>query len=998
MHSLQFWKSWPPVYQRLLVLLAVLFIACLAIMIFSLGKNPSPVFTWQQLQELRQQELPVHSFDLGGFDLTVSADNHIIFERWLGNPMQPNLNALDVYLIFFISSLVMLFALITVLPRFWFFVTAGMAMFLISSFKLEALTIFGLENKIPAAIAMVVLLGVALYYQYINNLASLLQRVLVYLAALIALGIVVKLGSSSAQPFRYFAINTLPASIILLVVFIVMVSHEIMASFVSLVGRGSRNSRSLRHYLIISAVYLVNLWLALWSKIGWIDWDFTIQPILLLSISGVLAVWGIRQRQPLYEQIIQADPFAVYFILSLGTIAFATVGYFLGSSNDISLLSLNNLILYTHIGYGMMFLIYVASNFLGMLQKNYPVYKVMYKPTAMPYFSFRIAGLVFTLAFIFYNTLIVPVNHFISGYYTSLGDLFYAEESPTAAFGYYSRAHRYAPYNQHASTALAQLEAIRGNAVKERRFYEDANQFKPTAFTALNEANVFHQAGRKLSEILALQESNRKLPDNSIIKNTLGLAYHHFGLVDSAYKYFSVAQKNSITEGTAAMNLLGLIAENDLPVNPDSIYQLPYAKQMRAMSNALAIANRRGKMIDLPIELPKDSVLNVFSAALIGNFITNHRTKTDTAFLSTCIHIGQNPKNQVFKEVILVPAANACYATGQVNRAYQLLQQSIIGSSHPGIHNTTLALWSLEQDKPNVGLQYLQYAMDQKAEQASFANAIALAENGRINEAIIAWDTLGHRKDSIIKSTSESMKRLLAAPVSLFVDLSEKEKYQFIRYRVPLEDSAQFIRLLNQLTNEDLKAKAILDRSKKWFAQDEISRAASNYRRLQGLHLTDMRLFSDIKYFELRLFAAQGQWSMLEETLKKGILFGAYRETEHVYYEAMINKANGNTALAAKNLNWLANNNYYFDEGIVSAATFFQQNGTDNRKSYSILSEALQVNPQSVKILKAYVPAALVRGYDQYAASALQTLKALITPSSFRKYVAENQLSPLLLQ
>ena len=998
MHSLQFWKSWPIVYRRLLGVLATVFIACLGLTLLSFLENPSPVFTWQQLQELHQQAIPIYSFDVGGFDLTVSGDNYILFERWLGNPLQPNLQALDVYLIFFTSAIVMLFALITVLPRFWFFAGAGVAVFMISSFRLETLSIYGLQNKIPTLIVMVIMLGIALYYQYINSVASLFQRILVFLSAGIIFGVVINIGAESTQPLRYFAINTLPSSLALLVIFILMVSHEMMASFVSLVGIGTRNSKSLRHYLIISAVYLINLWLALWNKIGWVDWDFTIQPVLLLCISGVLAIWGIRQRQPQYEKILQVDPFGVYFILSLGTIAFATLGYFLASANDITLLSLNNLILYTHIGYGMMFLVYMASNFLGMLEKNYPVYKVMYKPTAMPYFSFRIAGLVFTLAFIFYNTWMVPVNHFISGYYTSLGDLFYAEENPTAAFGYYKRSHNYAPYNQHASTALAQLETLRGNAFKERGYLEDANQYKPTAFTALNEANAFQKSARILEEILVLQEANRKLSGNRIIENNLGLTYARLGLIDSAYKYFSAAQKNTLTEATAEMNLLGLIAENNLRVNPDSITQLPYSKQLRVMCNALAIANRKGKLIDLPIELPKDSVLNLFSASLIGNYITNHLTKIDTAFLTSCIHLARKPINQVFKETLLVPAAKACYAAGQVNRSFQLLQEAISGGSHQGIHNTTLALWSLDQGKSNVALLYLQFAIDQKAPKAPYINAIALAENGRINEAIIAWDTLGHQKDSTTRSASESMKRLLAAPISWFSTMSEKEKYQFIRYRVALEDSVLFTCLLDQLTIEDLKAKAILDRSKKWFAQDEIAKAAHAYQKLQGLHITDTRLFADIKYYELHLFSGKGQWSTLQDALQKGILFGPYRETEHVYYEALLQATAGDTIHAAKNFNWLASNNYYFDEGIVAAAAFFQHHGTDARKSYLVLSEALQVNPQSVKILKAYILVARARGFDQYAASALQTLQPLISPSAFRKFVSENQISALLLQ
>lgn len=85
-----------------------------------------------------------------------------------------------------------------------------------------------------------------------------------------------------------------------------------------------------------------------------------------------------------------------------------------------------------------------------------------------------------------------------------------------------------------------------------------------------------------------------------------------------------------------------------------------------------------------------------------------------------------------------------------------------------------------------------------------------------------------------------------------------------------------------------------------------------------------------------------------------------------------------------------------FDEGVVAASDFFKR--SSKRRSYTILSEALQVNPNSVKILKAYIPIAQANEYDDYAASALQTLKGLISPAAFQKFVSRNQLSSLVIQ
>ena len=146
MHAIQFWKSWAVVYQRLLGGLGVVLLASLTIATVSFVRYPAPLFSWQQLQELQQEKLPIYLFEIGGFDLTVFADNYVLFERWVSNPLQVNMVALDLYLVFVAIALVVLFAVVTVLPRFWFFAGAGIAVFMISSFQLEALRIFGLTN------------------------------------------------------------------------------------------------------------------------------------------------------------------------------------------------------------------------------------------------------------------------------------------------------------------------------------------------------------------------------------------------------------------------------------------------------------------------------------------------------------------------------------------------------------------------------------------------------------------------------------------------------------------------------------------------------------------------------------------------------------------------------------------------------------------------------------------------------------------------------------
>src|SRR6185295_9723421 len=185
----------------------------------------------------------------------------------------------------------------------------------------------------------------------------------------------------------------------------------------------------------------------------------------------------------------------------------------------------NDLILYTHIGYGMVFLTYIISNFLDLLRKNMPANRVLYKPTAMPYFSYRFAGFIFTLAFLLYHTWMVPFNHFTSAYYTALGDVYATEGDAIVATGYYRRAHVAALYNQHAATVLAAMERQIGNGSKEESYLRDANEFLPTEFTLTNYSHYLHQSGKTLDEIIFLQKARKKLPSSSVINNNLALAF-----------------------------------------------------------------------------------------------------------------------------------------------------------------------------------------------------------------------------------------------------------------------------------------------------------------------------------------------------------------------------------------------------------------------------------------------------------------------------------------
>lgn len=955
--------------------------------------HPSAVYGWEQFQELKKYPVPLHSFSVGGTTFTTEVSNYIVFNTWSTLPLQISLAALDIYFVFFLLGFSILITLLTLIPRFWFYIGAGVLVVVISTFQLDQIGLFGWHNNVPVVGLVTLLLGISIYYQFFHTTASLLQRWMVILLAFALSGIIIRFGATAPHALHHIAASTLPASFVFLLIFMINVAHEIIAGFVSLVGQGTRNSKSLQHFLVISAIYLVTLWMTYLNKIGWTDLGMVIHPLVILSASAILGIWGIRQREPQYDNIIPANPYGVYFIIGLALMATGLVGYLTGASQDIALLSVNDLILFTHIAYGTVFFLYIASNFLGMLRSNLPVYKVMYKPTLMPYFSYRLGALIFTIALVAYNRWIVPVNHFTSAVFTAYGDVYQYHGEDAKAITYYKRANGYGPYNHHASTALGDWEGKIFNTTDQQQYYQQANSYLPTAYTAVNAART---RTNKLEGIFILQDALKKNSGSGILNNNLGVAYSRLGLADSAQRYLLKAGRENTTKESADLNLVALMAVRSVQQAPDSLLTLLNDQSPAVLANLLAMANQQGRTTNLKAWLPKDSTVNLFTATMMGNYLTNNILQPDTSYLRASIAMARLPRNQGFKEIILAPAAHVCYAQGNISLAFELLQEASVGGN-AGEHQTTLGLWALELGKPEAALTYLYSAVTAHFPNASFPYAIALAEQGKINEAIVALDSLSGRKDSVLTQQVEKYKRVLAGPESWFSNFSDEEKYLYLRYRVALSDSAGFDGKRAQIAGDDWKINALTDRAMKLLRQDEPALAWSVFRKVGGLRPSSESRLMDVRLLELRLLAARGKVSQLAER-RKDIPSGPYLRSASDYYEGLELASRGDTVQAARQLRAVATQNPYYDEAVATTAEYLLAHHTAEQQVYSILAEALQVNSASPAILKAYIPVALARGYDAYASSALTTLKGLISPGSFRRYVAENHLEALPLQ
>jgi hypothetical protein len=989
MDSLFFWKNWPLADRRLFWPLAAIAIFAIGFFWFVYAQETPLAFTWEKFQRLETHEVALHSFKVGLSTVEVPGDQFLLYETFAGSVLQPLSWVYYLFLACLVSTILVFITFVSTLKRFSFFVGMSLFILIIVSLHLEALQLFGQTGKTTSIFVLLAYCGTAFYFQSFRTHTSFNQRLSVFIIITAIVGIVFFSASRVANPFLHLAANGLLSGMVFTVIFIFMVAHEIIAAFIPVVTKNPKPTKSAQHYFIISAIYIVNLILTYLIRQGYLSWNiFTINLFLLLTISSILSLWGVRNREPLYEDQVASPSFAIYLFLSFLITSFATIGFLFATGSNTMTDGFTDLILFSHLGYGIIFLAYVISNFSPMLLGNLPVHKILYKPSTMPFFTFRIMGLIATYAFLSVTSgWNAYINQAFAAYYNAYADIYYMQADVTTAEAYFKKSILHRNQNHHAHYSLASIYALQLDPNKERAEYSSINESSPSEMSFINLSETYSRTGNSLASSTVLAEGLKKFKESGVLQNAQGIAFTKLGSRDSALFLFEQARKTSLTKEAAEINLLAASAQFKLRFPADSLLTWIDSDKEGVKSNALALANVQHLELRINYKLPNDTLLTVKQTSLLCNYLTNHRKEIDTAFLATVEKLARKTVNENFKEHLIVSAAHAYYEQGLTKKAGELVREMAYSSGR-GKYFNLLGLWLLEQNNAVTAARYFKVAREKEIALADFYQALAWTEADSLAKAIPLWQELLQSRDTIVARQAATYLKVNKSTTIEALVQSDQEKYLFCKYRVSLNDSTAFNQLINSISVQDVKAQVIFDRSKKWFTQDEPMIATNYLALLKGMNLTDKTLAEDILYFNLLLAAEKGNWQGIEKQLSAGLPEG--HPTEKTYLLALLDEQQNKEEEARKKFDYLATANSQFEEGLFASARFFLKDTTDRLKPYSILLTGLLAKPNSIKLLKAYVKEAAILGFDDESEESLAKLKKLMSQKAFRRYVEEN--------
>ncbi|GIV36707.1 MAG: hypothetical protein KatS3mg032_1086 [Cyclobacteriaceae bacterium] len=965
-----FFRKYLPAGHNLL--LAIFFAAVAAGSVYLIAgylKGPSSVMHWQLDYAQHATEARVAAFESGGFQFMVPAEVYLTFSFFRGSDINPPVTAAGIFTTGLVLGVVVLLTLITTLPRFWFF--AGMALFIafMVSLRLEVLYLFSIYGRTVPVIILMVCVLVAFYFNVLRPHTPWLIRFGTFLLLAAITAIVTNLFSGVPHPVFHLAVTGYWPALIITLIFVLTVAHEIPALFAYLSSRAASGRKNALHFTLLWGLYIALLLLLYFDETGIYPLNMPRFPVYLLLItSALLGYWGFRQRRHLYAHIFSFVPAGALFYTALAAVGLFTTGFLTNAYNDAALKVLREWVLFCHLGYGIIFFTYVVSNFMVMMAQNLPVYRVLYKPSRMPYFTFRLAGLIATLAFVFYMNWKEYVYHAMGGYYNNLGDLHELLGKPAFAEAFYQQVRSYAFQNNRANYQLGIKETERHNREEAAHLFELANARRPTPYSYINAGNLFTRTGSWFEAIRLYRKGFEKFHDPHLALN-LGYAYARVHKTDSAIFFTEEARKFPKTKALAESNFLALIGQEYIPVQADSVAAtLEPSVVLQANTLALAVQRRQQTSLKTPDVLPNNA-LDVPAATLLHNYLLSKLGRTDLAFMEKVQQAATDSVNADYSEALKAALAYARYYSLNVTEAFNLITEvSFVSIAHEGRYHYLLGLWATEQGAHELAMHHFERAAEAGYKDAAQYLTIASALAGYSDKAKQNAARLLQAPDSVWRTMGTRIINLLTAePARLTAD---DDLYLFCIYRLSADDNRIFETIFNRFTDDNYRALALVFMSNRQLRVGNLSAALNYSGKINTLNVTDEEVKRKAAHHELLIHALTKDIRGLKEKLSPNLSFKGFEQQYLLLFRAMLAEDEGNLAEATRLFDMLAVQNPFFEEGVLEAARFYSRHRQDDYAAYNLLAEAIQLNRYSYRLLLAYADEAGRLGFDTYAESA----------------------------
>ncbi len=988
-----FWNTWGSPYKNLYKFLLLMLGAAILFYGIAYFAGSSFIIHWETQNQISPVKMTYDSYRVGLFEFPITIDNYVIAQQFFASDLQVNAwpsCLLLLWMGFFIS---MVMALIPQLGRFWFILSLGLVALFFAGLRLDFLLMFTAYSR-AGLIAALVLYLVPLYiFHFVRKNVSFSKRLITFLAVTIVFALLIHQFARAPMPFLHLTNYGIFVPLLLTVLFVFMTGHEIISGVLKVVSSGGGiNKNSLMHFLIISLLFMANVVLVLLRNTRVFDSGFyLIGAFLLLPVTAVIGIWGYRDREEAYHGIYPFFPVGALLYAGLAITAHLTVAWFFITGNDSLAETVEDAVIYSQIGFGAMFFLYAIINFYDLLRNDVNVIKVMYKPARMPYFTSRFAGIVVVMALFFvFNR--VPYYQAIAGYYTGIADLYLETGDVLSAAEYYKLAGIYSKTGHRTNYAMATLEKKSGNKIEELNYLKKAISKNPTEYAYANLAALYADEQQHFKALFTLQEGIKKFPRSGQLVNNLGLIYSEIDNVDSAYYWFQAAMNSGDARDAATANIFALLRKKEMSIKEDTLHYLTSEiSYLPAVSNLVALANELKVRIDDrgEVKFGKPEKEKIEQIVYNYNKMLNDASLVDSVLVGE-MHVFYDSGNvSWFEDQIYFSGAMAMYNQGNVAGSFRELNRLAVLNKEKQYY-PVLGKLSMAEDAYALARENFTKAFQNGHPEVAVELAFAYLESAQKDKAEFLWR-------QIARTGSDNEKKLADAMLSAFEAQSiepfylkdDLMKYTFVLCRYDEIDPVELEKLAGQIKDNDMKLMGYLRLAEIYTDLGNKEDALRMLEKIGAMDFSIEGLLEEINFLQCR-FAYRFNDPQLMKNIAEGMQSKDHRVKNFIRLFTVL--ANDESMKVHEKMTVFESLGYkdpLFDPGVLEAARFFDREMNDEEKAYDILLRAVDFNPYSIEINKAYALQCLKLGLRNYALETLEELKTMMPSRMYATFKRE---------
>lgn len=716
MNNLFFWKDWHKIDKSFFLNLLFFFVLSIIITLSYWFKGLDNVINWDVLSELDEIPTILDTFSNEQLSFNINSNAYIIKEKFLVSPMEHSHFGFRFYSIFYLLGLIFLLSVITKLSRYWFLGGMTALAAILITFRFE--NVFGTTSQTPFLIIFGLIASVSYYIHTYANHLVLRERGMIYYALIFLITLSFDFFGKTDHPVLAISSYGLLSAIIITLVFIILVSHEIVAGLVWVVTKSAMKGNNLMNqFMVVSSIYLLNILLIFLEKNRFIDLNLIpISPYILHFISVIIGIWGFYRycEQSRFFNFATTGA-AIYFGLAI--ISTATMLYAFATANDPLIEAFESFIITAQLCIGLAFFLYTLVNFNQPLKQGLSVHRVLYQPKFLELSIFRLAGTIVAFALIAFANY-APYNQALAGYNNALGDYYYTTNDLKSAEVFYKEATHTDVYNHKSNYALASLAMKMDDKSNVGFFLKNAVQRVPSPQAYVGMSRALQENDMFFDALFTLKEGEKKFPKNQQILNNLAYLYEKAKVLDSTLFYLKKAEENCTNCELAESNLLYF----DLKYNSGKTSSEKYRmneevsnyQSLRANKTALRLL-KNTKFSNAQIKISSDSLLDVSTFALIYNESQNRNGEFQIPAKSLQ-KIQQKVGNEEF--MVDLAYARACQNYYHENKIEGIKQLSVLASdssSKQKMYSQTTATWFLQNGVYDKAIEWLTKAGDNES-------------------------------------------------------------------------------------------------------------------------------------------------------------------------------------------------------------------------------------------------------------------------------------------